>query len=179
MKRSMVLMSMAALLLAGTVSAAVKQGQMEVEALGGWTQLSGANGMDDLKVTLLSGSVGYFVTNNIEVSGVGMGAWISGTPLGIGDVSVYAVGGSGKYHFMPDKQWVPYVGGQILWGQADVGAFGTKNATIYGALGGVRYEVTPVTDLFIEGQYNWTNGDLKDAYDNIFIVTAGFVHKWK
>ena len=175
MKRSVVLMSMAALLLAGTVSAAVKQGQLEVSALGGWSQLSGAEeGIDDLNITLVSGMAGYFVTNNIQVGAVGMGAWLTGAG---DDINVYAIGGAAKYHFMPDKQWVPYVGGQILWGQADVG--GTVDATIYGALVGVRYELTPVTDLFVEGQYNWTSGDLKDYYDNIFMVVAGFVHKWK
>ena len=174
MKRSMVLVSMAALLLAGTVSAAVKQGQMEVDALGGWTQLSGAPGVDDLTALFLSGRVGYMVTNNIQVAGVGMGAWISDGS----DTDLYAVGVTGKYHFMPDKQWVPYGGAQILFGQAKMGGT-TSDATIYGALAGVRYEVTPVTDLFVEGQYNWTSGDLKNAFENIFVVMFGFVHKWK
>jgi hypothetical protein len=175
MKLSVVLMSIAALLLVGTANAAVKQGQMEVDALGGYTSLSGDGG-GDLSAMFLMGRAGYFVTNNIQVSAVGMGAWIDTGGL-TDDITVYAVGAAGKFHFMPDQQWVPYVGGQILYGTADFGT--SANATIYGVLGGVRYEVTPTTDFFVEGQYNLFSGDLGDVIDNMYAVMFGFTHKWK
>ena len=175
MKRTMVLLSMAALLLAGTVSAAVKQGDMEVDALAGYTTVS-AEGGGSVDALFLTGRVGYFVTNNIQVAGVGMGAWID---AGGTDVSLYAIGASGKFCFMPEKQWVPYVGAQILWGTADIGADDSPDGMIYGALGGVRFEVTPTTDLFIEGQYNLFGGDLGDGLDNMILVMVGFVHQWK
>jgi len=174
MKRTMILLSMAALLLAGTVSAAVKQGDMEVDALAGYTQVS-AEGGGDVDALFLTGRVGYFVTNNVQVAGVGMGAWID---AGGTDVSLYAIGASGKFCFTPDKQWVPYVGGQILWGTADLGG-ATTDGMIYGPLGGVRFECTPTTDLFIEGQYNFFGGDLGDSLDNMILVMVGFVHQWK
>jgi len=175
MKRTMVLLSMAALLLAGTVSAAVKQGDMEVDALAGYTTVS-AEGGGSVDALFLTGRVGYFVTNNIQVAGVGMGAWID---AGGTDVSLYAIGASGKFCFMPEKQWVPYVGAQILWGTADIGADDSPDGMIYGALGGVRFEVTPTTDLFIEGQYNLFGGDLGNGLDNMILVMVGFVHQWK
>jgi hypothetical protein len=170
----MVLMSIAALLLVGTVNAAVKQGDMEVDALAGYTMMAGAEGNDDMSALFLMGRVGYFVTNEIQVAGVGMGAWISDGD----DMNIYGIGVAGKYHFMVDKQWVPYVGAQILFGSADMGG-GSANATIYGGLVGVRYEMTPVTDLFIEGQFNLFSGDIGDAFDNMWIVMAGFVHQWQ
>ena len=170
MKRSVVLMCMAALLLAGTVSASVKKGDQELDALGGWTTIS--NGADT-DVLFAAGRYGYFITDWFQVAG--MGAWVS-IDMGAGDVDIYGIGASAKFFFMTDKQWVPYAGVQALWGSADFGA-GSNDGIIYGVLGGVRYEMTPTTDLFIEAEYNLFSGDLGDALDSMLLVMVGFIHQ--
>jgi hypothetical protein len=175
MKRSMILISLAALLLAGTASAAVKKGDLDVEGIGTYLQVTGANDSGDASLLAVAAMAGYFVTDNVQVGVAGLGAWIS--PDAGEDISVYAIAARGAYHFMPDKQWVPYVGGQIGFGQAKMGT--SMNGTIYGGFVGVRYECTPVTDLLIEAQYNATSGDLKDAVDSLYGVFVGLAHKWK
>jgi hypothetical protein len=165
---------MVALLLAGTVSASIKKGDQELDALGGWTRISNGADTDAL---FLVGRYGYSITDMIQVGAVG--AWAS-IDMGAGDIDIYGIGASVKFFFMTDKQWVPYAGVQGLWGSADFGG-GSNDGFIYGALGGVRWEMTPTTDLFIEGEYNLTSGDLKDVVglDSIILVMVGFVHQLK
>ena len=172
MKRSVVLMCMAALLLAGTVSASVKKGDQELDALGGWTTIS--NGADT-DVLFAAGRYGYSVTDMIQVAAVG--AWTS-IDMGGGDIDIFGIGASVRFFFMTDKQWVPYAGAQLLWGSADFGAAST-DGLIYGALGGVRYEMTPTTDVFVEAEYNLFSGDLKDVagLDNMIMLMIGFIHQ--
>jgi hypothetical protein len=181
MKRIVVLISLAALLLAGTASAAVKKGDLDVEAAGSWAQLKNDEGGGSTDILMATGSVGYFVTDAIQVGVAGLGAWIK--PSGSdNDIDIYAIGVNGKYHFMTDKQWVPYVGAQIMTGSVKFGDT-TNNGMIYGANGGVRCELTPVTDLFIEAQYNLTSGDLKDKdkanIKDIMGIFFGLAHKWR
>ncbi|MBP8304103.1 MAG: hypothetical protein KBE04_08250 [Phycisphaerae bacterium] len=174
MKRSAVLVFMVALMLAGTAGASVMKGDTEIDALGGFTSISGADSAADMDALFLMGRYGYFITNEIQVAAVGMYANISNGD----DVDIFAVGAAGKYHFTTDKQWVPYVGGQVLWGSVDFGG-SDGDGLIFGPIGGVRYEMTPTTDLFIEGWYQFFEGDLGDAMDDMFAVMAGFVHQFK
>jgi hypothetical protein len=176
MKRSVIMISLAALILAGTASAAVKKGDFELSALGTWTHVAGADDGGDADVFAVAGAAGYFVTDQVQVGVGGLGAWIS--PDGGEDINVYAVALRGAYCFMTDRQWVPYVGGQIGFGKAEFGG-DSANGTIYGGFVGVRYECTPVTDLLIEGQWNTTSGDLSDAVDSLYGIWAGFAHKWR
>jgi hypothetical protein len=138
MKLSMVLMCIATLLLVGTVNAATKEKDMEIDALGAYTMLSGADGGPDISAFFLMGRGGYFVTKEIQVSAVLLGAYLD---TGLADnTTLYAAGVAGKYHFMTDQKGVPYVGAQFLYGVADLGT--SANGTIYGALVGYRYEMT-------------------------------------
>jgi len=175
MKRSVILISLAALLLAGTASAAVKKGDIEVSALATYTVATGAEDSGDTSIFAGMGGFAYFVTDNIQVGVMGLAASIS--PDEGEDITAYAIAGRAAYYFMPDKQWVPYAGGQIGFGNVDMGD--AMNGTVYGGFGGVRYECTPVTDLFIEAQYNVTSGDLNDAIDSLYGVFVGLAHKWK
>jgi len=167
---------MAALLLAGTVSASVKKGDQELDALGGWTTMSPAGGGDDVSALFIVGRYGYFITDWFQVAPVGMYATID--MGGGGDIDVYGIGAAAKFCFMTDKQWVPYAGVQGLWGSAKFGGV-TNDGFIYGALGGVRYEMTPTTDFFVEAEYNLFSGDLGDAIDDMIILMVGFIHQWK
>jgi len=172
MKRSVMVVGTIALLLAGLAPAAVHKGDMEVDGLGGYISISSDGGGDE-DILFLAARVGYFVTENIQVAGVG--EYVS---LDNSDVDIYGVGVAGKFHFMPDKQWVPYAGAQFLWASADMGG-GSTDGYIYGPLAGVRYEITPTTDLFVEGQYNLFGGDLDDALDDAWVIMVGFVHQLK
>lgn len=172
MKRSMLVVGMIALFMTGMVMGAVNKGDIELDALAGWTSISGETSDADMDILFLAARGGYFVTENIQVGGVG--TWMS-LDNGV-DSDIYGLGVFGKFHFMPDKQWVPYAGGQCLWGSADMGELDT-DGYIYGPLVGVRYELTPTTDLFVEGQYNLFGGDLDDVFDDMWVVMVGLVHQ--
>ncbi|MDH7599522.1 MAG: outer membrane beta-barrel protein [Sedimentisphaerales bacterium] len=170
MKRSVMVVGVIALLLAGLAPAAVKKGDVELDGLGGYISVNGDGGADE-DIIFVSARVGYFVTDNIQVAGVGAYMCLDNT-----DVDIYGIGVAGKFHFMPDRQWVPYAGGQFMWASADMGGAST-DGYIYGPLAGVRYEITPTTDLFVEGQYNLFGGDLNDALDDAWVIMVGFVHQ--
>jgi hypothetical protein len=176
MKRSMVLMSLAALMLAGTASAAMKQGDVEAQALATYLHATGANGGGDVDVFAGMGGVNYMATPNIQVGGMLLAANLK--PKDSDATTLWALGIRGAYFFMPEKQIPVYAGAQIGTGQAKLGG-SSSNGTIYGGFVGIRYELTPITDLFVEGQYNATSGDLNDAVDSIYGVFAGLAMKVK
>ena len=67
---------LAFVVLAGTVSAAVKEGDKEITFSGAYADLAAGSGSDldsgHVKATILSGSFGYFVSDAIELSAKGM-----------------------------------------------------------------------------------------------------------
>ena len=186
MKRFWVLSCVACLALAGVVSAEVNQGDTELEFLGGWMAQNGEDEGADFDAFFLSGAVGYFLTDNTQVQGVAMGAWTE-TDFGGGnsvDVDVYGIGGRAKYHFMPTNQWVPYVGGQILWANADLDTpdedfDGDVDGTLWGPVLGLRYELNAYNDFYVEYQYHIWDGDIADAIDDGHGIFVGIIHQFK
>lgn len=172
MKRSILVVGTIALFMTGMVMGAVNKGDVEMDGLAGGTSISGETGTPDTDVLFIAARAGYFVTENIQVGGVGTWMSIDNSV----DTDIYGLGVFGKFHFMPDKQWVPYAGAQFMWGSADMGDTST-DGYIYGPLVGVRYELTPTTDLFIEGQYNLFGGDFDDAFKDMWMVMVGLVHQ--
>jgi hypothetical protein len=182
--RRYILFSVVSLVFAATASGAVQQGDTELEFLGGWFQQNANAGGTDLDAFFLSGAIGYFVTDNIQVQGVALGAWLS-QDFGGGfevDTDIYAIGARGKYHFMPTNQWVPYVGGQLLWANLDAGG-GDIDGILWGPVVGLRYELNAYNDFFVEYQYHLWEGDLSDSaggnLDDGHGIFVGIVHQFK
>lgn len=179
MKRSLVLLSVVGLVFAGVANASVQQGDTEIDFLGGLTSQNGDNGGPDIDSFFLSGAVGYFFTDNIQGQVAVMGAW---TSVDVGstdiDVDVYGIGLRGKYHFMPTNQWVPYVGGQLMWASVDFDT-GDGDGMMWGPVLGVRYELNATNDFYVEYQYQLWEGDVGDYMDDGHLLTAGIIHQFK
>jgi hypothetical protein len=171
MKRSLVLLSVVSLVFAGVASASVKQGEVELDFAGSltFTNYSDEVGGDSETVFDIFARLGYFVTDNIRVGGQASGTWAEGP-------DVYGFGAFASYNFMPGNQLVPYIGGQVQydWTTGD-GADGL----MYGPLAGVRYELNPYNDLFVEYQFRLFTGDLGDVFDNVHGVFFGIQHLFK
>ena len=138
---------------------------------------NGKTSGNDIDVWFLSGGVGYFVTDNIQVSGAAM--WASFEMGTATDVDVWGLGGRAKYHFMPTNQWVPYVGGQVLWASADMGAGADVDGVLWGPVVGARYELNAMNDFFVEYQYHLWSGDIGDALDDGHGLFLGIIHQFK
>jgi hypothetical protein len=178
MKRWLILLSVGVLAFAGAANASVQKGDTTLELLGGWmTQNSAVAGGNDLDVWFLTGAVGYFITDTIQVSGVGL--W-SNVDMGTGnDVDIWGIGGRAKYHFMPTNQYVPYIGGQILWASADAGGGNDVDGMLWGPLVGLRYELNAMNDFFVEYQYHIWGGDIDNTLDDGHGVFIGIIHQFK
>jgi hypothetical protein len=191
MKRGLILLSAICLALAGATSASVQQGDTELEFLAGAMSQNGDGGGVDFEAYFATGSLGYFVTDNIQISGAALLAF-SETSFGGGfdvDIDIYGIGARGKYHFMPTNVVVPYIGGQAFWANVDIdvsGPFGdTKtDAILWGPLAGVRVELNAYNDLFVEYQYHMWCGDVRDSDNSIGLddghaLFLGIIHQFR
>ncbi len=181
MKRWLILLSVGCLAFAGAANASVQKGDTSIEALGGFlTENSATAGGGSVDVWFGSGAVGYFVTDNIQVSGVGLLSYID---YGSGsDLTIWGIGGRAKYHFMPTNQYVPYVGGQILWASVDTGTDdpeSQQDGMLYGPLVGLRYELNAMNDFFVEYQYHIWGGDIDSTLEDGHGLFVGIVHQFK
>ena len=171
--------------LAGTASAAVKQGDKEISFSGAYADLTPSSDSDygSVKATLLSGSLGYFVSDEAEFSAKGTWAWLkaSGEKL-----NLYGIGFDAKYHFQPSNSTVPYVGAQWNYLNGKVSGDGSvidvsdtkASGQMWGPLAGIKFFVTDSTILFVEYQYDLFTGGAKDTIKNANIVCAGISFKF-
>ncbi len=175
MKRWLILSLVGCLAFATVANAAVQKGDTELDALGSWMMLNGEGDNDDIDVFQLSAGIGYFVTDNIQIQGAAMGAWIEveGT-----DVDIWSIGARGKYHFMPTNQWVPYIGGQVMWANFDADDE-DGDGVLWGPLLGMRYELNAYNDFFVEYQYHMWTGDIGDVVDDGHGLFVGLIHQFK
>jgi len=176
MKRCLVLLSVISLSFAGVGVASVQQGDVELDAMAGYFDENGASGNGDISAWFVSAGLGYFLTDNIQVSGVAAGIWTSIDDV---DTNIYAFGARGRYHFMPQNQIVPFVGAQILWAKADVDFGGDTDGILWGPEVGARMSLNQVTDVYGTIQYHIWDGDISDVVDNGWGIFFGLVHKFK
>jgi predicted porin len=174
MKRWLILFVVGCLALAGAANAAVQQGDTELDALGAWMTQNGEDG-GDVDLFFLSAGVGYFVTDNVQVQGAALGAW---TEIADEDTDIWAIGGRVKYHFMPTNQWVPYIGAQVMWANAEDDV-DDVDGVLWGPLVGLRYELNAYNDFFVEYQYHMWSGDIDDFLDDGHGVFVGLIHQFK
>ena len=195
MKRFLILSSVVAMAFAGAASAAVQQGDTELDFLGGWLSENGASRGADFDAWYLSGGLGYFLSDNLQVQGVAM---LAQTETDISsslmvpslelDVDIFGIGGKARWHFMPTNQWVPYIGAQLLWVDVDVDAdqpggvydgSGDYDGTMWGPVLGMRYELNANNDFFVEYQYHVWEGDVGDILDDGNGLFLGLIHQFQ
>lgn len=195
MKRFLILSSVVAMAFAGAASAAVQQGDTELDFLGGWLSENGASRGADFDAWFLSGGLGYFLSDNLQVQGVAM---LAQTETDISssfidpslelDVDIFGIGGKAKWHFMPTNQWVPYIGAQLLWIDVEVdadqpgGVFDGSDdydGTMWGPVLGMRYELNANNDFFVEYQYHVWEGDVGDILDDGNGLFLGLIHQFQ
>ncbi len=176
MKRLLIWTCVIALALIAPAKASVSQGDTELDVLGGWMNFdtTATMGGTDISNWFLIGRVGYFITNEIQIAASVMGAWLDSA---VGDAKLYGVGCAGKYHFMVNNQTVPYVGAQIFWAQLDNAT--TTDGWMWGPLVGLKYELNPNNDLFVEYQYQDYQDDIGDAIESAHMVLVGIAHQFK
>jgi hypothetical protein len=195
MKRYVGLLAVVALVLASGANAAVQQGDTELNFLGGWMSQDGESEGADFSAWFLSGGVGYFLNDNLQVSGAALlansetevNSGLIATGLDV-DVDIYGLGGQAKWHFMPTNQWVPFVGLQLFWVDIDVDVDdptltfdGGEDAdgTMWGPILGIRYELNAYNDFFVEYQYHMWEGDVGDLLDDGHGIFLGIIHQFK
>jgi len=213
MTRQWILFSMASLVLAGAAGASVQKGDMQLDFLGGYLSQSGNT---DLSAWFASGSFNYFLSNYLSV-GIGalggqmqtsggtstmhVDAGFGGDPYDVvfedveRTITMYGVGGNIKLHLWPTGRWVPYIGGQVKWVNAQVETTGTMSPSaapeltqpvseetdtsgiLWGPIIGFRLEINEYNDFFVEGQYHMFTGDITDFVENGFGIFLGIIHQ--
>jgi len=187
MKRSLVVLSLVSLVFAGVASAEVKKGDVMLDFLAGWTQqnFSDEAGGGDLSVFFGAVRPGIALTDNIRVAGVAAVADVSNDI----DVTVWTLGVSGEYVFMPANTLNPYVGAMFAWASADadiglvdgdgIGGGDSMDGWLLAPRVGVLYTLNRANNLFGEFQYQFWGGDVGDLLDNGFMLLFGIEHKFR
>lgn len=198
MKRHLILFVAVSVVLAGAASASVRRGDTELDLLGGWLNENQAKtGGLDYDTWFLSGRVGYFVSDNIQISGAAVisqqeDTWSTGPTATDGwvkrSIDVFGIGGQVKYHVNPTNHWVLYVGGQVLWASVDAEERSSVEITdwsrnekgiLWGPIAGLRYELNANNDFFVEYQYHLWNGDIDTLMDDGQGVFFGITHQFR
>ncbi len=199
MKRGLVLSLVVTLALAGTVLADVRMGDTELNFSGSfWDLNAGTRGGLDFQSWMVTGGLGYFITDNIEVGGAGLfketeEKWnMPNTESRMVEriANLYAVGPQIKYHFTPENQLVPYIGAQILWTDLKIEENYTpssgnsswerdKQGILWGPLAGLKYTLNEQNELIVEYQYHVFTQNIDDYLDDGHVITVGLGHKFK
>jgi hypothetical protein len=198
MKRWFILSLVICLAVMGTAVGSVQMGDTELNVTGGYiTENAGNWGGVDFKSWMVGAGLGYFTTDNIELAAVGLfkestekwQALSAGLPNIKRDANVYAIGGQVKYHFMPENQLVPYIGGQALWADVKVTEkFSTvpglnwdrdKQGILWGPIAGLRYTLNEQNDVFVEYQYHIWSANIRDIMEDGHAISLGLSHKFK
>ncbi|MFC1762021.1 outer membrane beta-barrel protein [Planctomycetota bacterium] len=199
MKRLMWLMGIVVLLATHPILAAVQEGDTEIH-LGGSYQKYNGGSVDGVKgpdVTNFHflGGYNYFMTDNISL-GVLLGydsyEYKAETAGSSYKDQFLGLGASVKYHFMIEELLVPYLGLELMYhkglnvGNRDVLALDARDGTSVGIGGGIRYELNPQNDFFIEyiyqklfGDFTSTNVGLKGLnLDDAHFIRFGIIHQF-
>jgi hypothetical protein len=199
MKRGLMVWAVVTCMWAGVAGASVHEGEIDASLSGSWFNEHAGSGGTSFDGLFLSGGAGYFLTNALEIEAAALGIWTKGNPTvfaGEQKDTFYAFGGKAKYHFIPNSWWVPYLGGQFLWGHYDRDTTATQFDTeydgfVWGPLAGVRFELNPHIDLFVEYQYQFWGGQvthdhfdadgrqLSPKWDTGQLIALGFIVRFR
>ncbi len=179
MKRSLVVLSLVSLVFCGVASAEVKKGDILLDFAAGWTMQNTADdfGGDDINIFFGAARPGIALTDNIRVAGVGAVVRVDSD---IQDATVWALGVSGEYVFMPSNQLNPYIGAQIAWASADSDEEEfDADGWLWGPRAGVLFTLNPANNLFAEYQYQRWEGDIRHGIEDGHMILLGIEHKFK
>jgi hypothetical protein len=177
MKRSLVVLSLVSLVFAGVVSAEVKKGDVILDAYAGWTQQNMSDDMGGGDISVFFGAIrpGYALTDNIRVAGVA--GLASADVLGM-NATVWTLGASGEYVFMPANTLNPYVGAMFAYAGVNSDA-ADGNGYLFAPRVGALYTLNTANNLFGEFQYQIWGGDVGDVLDAGYMLLFGLEHKFK
>ena len=164
---------------------------------------AGATGAD-LDSWCAMASLGVFTSPNFQVAIAGFYTQLEGDPetytfedypgvsasYGV-DMTMYGVGGRGRWHFNPGGKWVPFVGVQGFWVSADIDVTVTSetladgvvnnspSGILWGPLAGLRCQLGANDALTLEYQYHMWAGDLDDVLQEGHGFFVGLAHRLK
>ena len=184
MKRSLIVLAVASLVFAGVASAEVKKGDIMLDFLAGWTMQNFSDDMGGGNANVFFGAArpGIALTDNNRVAAVGAKAYVD---VEDSKTTVWAIGASGEYVFMPANQFNPYVGAEIAWGIADTDGDDEEeeeesvDGILFAPRAGVLFTLNKANNLFAEYQYQFWMGDIGDALDSGHMILLGIEHKFK
>ena len=182
MKRLLFLTLVLAFVFAGTANAAVKQGDKEISIFGSY-RIDNFDLIDgEMETILFGGSLGFFISDQLELSLIGNWNWMETTVAGVSaEVEGFDLGGNAKYHFMTDSTTVPYAGYQIAYSNYEAAAYGASaglDGVMHGPLVGAKFFMNESTSLFIEYQYKLYDGDVGDLWDDGHAIVGGISFKF-
>lgn len=169
MNRSLKWMCVISLVLAVTANAQpLEQGDIIVMTGSnvGDTSAGVAGGSNQATVWALNLRGGYFVTPEIEVGGMFMGAWSTGA-------DAYSIVGYGAYNFtqieIGPENLVPYAG--VFIGYIDPGA---NNGWVWGPMAGIKWFPFGADNILIFVEYQYQ--DIQDipGWTDAHVAEVGF-----
>ena len=196
MKRLVILVGIASLILGGLAEAAVQKGDTEIDLSGMFTKIGGGNnnagGPNYTLLEFLAG-YGYFVTDNVQVKAVlGISEYeedpVSGSNF---NLNYWSLGGRVNYHCCINQPLVPYIGAELVFnhgidiGTRDSDNFNPSNGRAegwsWGIAAGGRYEVGDNSDFFLELLYRSLEDDWEKTLnvDEMILFRLGIIHKCK
>jgi hypothetical protein len=174
MKRSLVVLTLASLMLGGIASAEVRQGDVFMDLVAGWTRQNFEGGGD---IDVFFGAIrpGMAFTDNIRASVLGA---VLHVEEDVTDLTAWTIGFAAEYVFMPANIFNPYIGVQVAWADADLDGFDI-DGFLFGPRFGFLYTLNRANNLFGEFQWQLWSGDIGDFIDDGFMVVFGIEHKFK
>ena len=171
-------MSLVSLVFAGVASAEVKRGDVMLDFLAGWTQQNFADDAGGGDFSVFFGAVrpGIALTDSIRVAGVAAVARVENSI----EATVWTLGVSGEYVFLPSNTLNPFVGVMFAWANADVDTAGLDGeGWLLAPRAGVLYTLNRTNNLFAEFQYQIWGDDIHDLLDDGFMILVGIEHKFR
>jgi hypothetical protein len=175
MKRCLIGLVVVGLLFASVANAEVRKGDVLLDFLAGWTLQNPAGPGDDINIFFAALRPGIALTDNIRVGAVGAVV----TENSDIDITIWTLGASGEYVFMPANQLNPYIGGEFAYASADLDVGDTTDGWLLAPRAGILYTLNTTNNLFAEYQYQIWGGDLDDVLDDGHMILLGIEHKFK
>ena len=175
----------------GTINAAVKEGDKELNISGNYLfnnidySVGGSTTTGTSENFSFGACLGVFVTDEIELSIQGQYLWgltktKSGGSTTKQENDTYFLGGNCKYHFLTQNTVVPYVGYQANFAYTEFTSSGGGSSSsadfgglMHGPLVGAKFFANENTTFFLEYQALLYAGDTADYFENGSAIMFG------
>jgi opacity protein-like surface antigen len=161
------LLLVTALLFAVSANAAVQPTEKEISIFGTYIHAPLKEGYGSSDGGGLGIGISKFVTDETSV---GLQLWNNWLNDGV----IADVGVNAKYHFCPTDEITPYIGGQINYAYIANTAWSNHlDGMMWGPLGGLRFNCTDKTSLFIEYQWQLYCGEARSFIEQSSSILVG------